>query len=82
MTVYCTITKDKGSQGTGWLIDAEILRQAAQRTSVMTNHHVIEECIDGKDEVTVARLYKKEKPASILFYDKKCFGGNRDGCEA
>ncbi len=71
VTVYCNITKDKGSQGTGWAIDAEILRQASQRTTVMTNHHVIEECIDGKGEVTVARLFKKEKPASILFYDEK-----------
>jgi S1-C subfamily serine protease len=37
----------------------------------MTNHHVIEECIGDKGDVTLARLYKKEKPATILFYDKK-----------
>jgi serine protease Do len=71
VTVYCTISKDKGSQGTGWAIDTEILRHASLRTAVMTNHHVIEDCLDGKGEVTVARLFKKEKPATILFYDAK-----------
>jgi serine protease Do len=71
VTVYCTLSKDKGSQGTGWAIDVDILQNSSTRTTVMTNHHVIEECIEGAGDVTIARLYKKEKPASILFYDKK-----------
>ena len=71
VTVYCRVSKDDVSQGTGWAIDEEVLRQASLKTTLMTNHHVIEECINGKGEVTVARLYKKEKPASILYYDKK-----------
>ena len=71
VTVYCTLSKDKGSQGTGWAIDTDILQNSSTRTTVMTNHHVIEECIGSAGEVTIARLYKKEKPASILFYDKK-----------
>jgi serine protease Do len=71
VTVYCEVSKKKGSQGTGWAIDEAILRQASLKTTVMTNHHVIEECIDGAGKVTVARLYKKEKPASILYFDAK-----------
>ena len=71
VTMYCNITKDKGSQGTGWAIDAEILQRASQRTTVMTNHHVIEECIDGKGEVTVARLYKKEKQHRYFFMTRR-----------
>lgn len=71
VTVYCEVSKKKGTQGTGFAIDAKILRQASLRTTLMTNYHVIDDCIDGKGKVTVARLYKKEKPASILFYDAK-----------
>ena len=71
VTVYCTLSKDDVSQGTGWAMDEAILRQASLKTTVMTNHHVIEECIDDAGEVTVARLYKKERPASILYYDKR-----------
>jgi S1-C subfamily serine protease len=71
VTVYCNVTKKKGSQGTGWAIDAEVLLVSSSKTVVMTNHHVIEECIDGAGSVTIARLYKKEKPAEILVYDKK-----------
>jgi S1-C subfamily serine protease len=37
----------------------------------MTNHHVIDECIGREGTVTIARLYKKEKPASILYFDEK-----------
>jgi len=71
VTVYCKLGKNKGSQGTGWAIDPSVLQVSSKRTMVMTNHHVIEECIDGSGTVTIARLYKKEKPASILTFDKK-----------
>ena len=37
----------------------------------MTNFHVIEECINGRGDVTIARLFKKEKTAQILSFDKK-----------
>jgi S1-C subfamily serine protease len=71
VTVYCNVTKKKGSQGTGWAIDAEVLQTAPSKTVVMTNHHVIEECIGLEGSVTISKLYKKEKPAEILVYDKK-----------
>ena len=71
VTVYCNITKNRGSQGTGWSIDPKLLRKSSKRTTIMTNHHVIEDCIGDKGYVTISKLYAKEKPAQILFYDKK-----------
>lgn len=69
--VNCMISKKKGSIGTGWAIDSELLTSSSSKTTIMTNHHVIADCINGKGTVTINRLFKKEKPASILVYDKK-----------
>jgi S1-C subfamily serine protease len=71
VTVYCNITKDKGTQGTAWVIDSEVLQISSERTTLMTNYHVIDDCLDGNGNVTIAELYEKEKPASIKFFDKK-----------
>ena len=40
-------------------------------TTLITNHHVIEECIDGKGKLTVAELWEKPVPAYIVKWDKK-----------
>ncbi|MBU3715679.1 MAG: trypsin-like peptidase domain-containing protein [Candidatus Nanopelagicaceae bacterium] len=69
VTVFCNLTKKNGSQGTGWAIDSKVLKVSSSKTTVMTNHHVIDECIGREGTVTVARLFKKEKPARILLYD-------------
>ena len=69
--VNCVVSKKKGVIGTGWAIDSELLNVSSSKTTVMTNHHVIEDCIDGKGTVTINRLFKKEKPARILAYDEK-----------
>ena len=71
VTVYCKVSKNDGSQGTGWAIDSELLQVPSKRTTVMTNHHVIEECINRAGTVTISRLFKKAKPASIMYFDKK-----------
>jgi serine protease Do len=71
VTVYCNVTKKKGAQGTGWAIDAEVLQASSSKTVVMTNHHVIDECIGLEGSVTISKLYKKEKQAEILVYDEK-----------
>jgi S1-C subfamily serine protease len=70
VTVYCNITKDKGTQGTAWVVENEVLQVKSDRTVLMTNYHVIDDCVDGKGTVTIAELYEEEKPASILFFDK------------
>ena len=71
VTVFCSVTKKRSSQGTGWAIDSKVLQVSSSKTTVMTNHHVIDECIGREGTVTIARLYKKEKPASILYFDEK-----------
>ena len=71
VTVYCTVGKRGGGIGTGWAIDSELLKVNVSGTAVMTNHHVIDECIDGSGTVTVARLFKDERPARIITFDKK-----------
>jgi hypothetical protein len=37
VTVYCNITKDKGTQGTAWVIDSGVLQISSERTTLMTN---------------------------------------------
>ena len=69
--VNCDVSKKKGAIGTGWAIDSVLLNVSSSKTTVMTNHHVIEDCIDGKGTVTINRLFKKEKSARILAYDEK-----------
>ena len=69
--VNCNVSKNEGSIGTGWAIDSSLLKVSSSKTTLVTNHHVIEECIDGAGVVTINRLFRKEKPAEILFYDKK-----------
>lgn len=69
--VTCSLNKEDGSIGTGWAIDSDLLQVASDKTTVITNYHVIEECLKERGSITVARLYKKEEPARLLNYDKK-----------
>ena len=69
VTVYCD-NKESTSQGTAWAIDLENGQDKRYPTSLITNHHVIEDCIDG-GSVTVAELYEKEVRATIIKWDKK-----------
>lgn len=65
------ITKKDGWSGTGWTIDSELLNTPTSKTAIMTNFHVIKDCINNRGEVTISLPYKKEKPAQILSYDKE-----------
>ena len=69
--VTCSLDKEDGSIGTGWAIDSDLLQVASDKSTVITNYHVIEECLKERGSITVARLYKKEEPARLLNYDKK-----------
>lgn len=71
VTVICDVSKTRGSTGTGWAIDASLLQVRTDRTAIVTNHHVIEECIGLEGTVSVAPTYKKLRPAEILVFDKK-----------
>ena len=71
VTVYCDLSKTRGDAGTGWAIDPSVLQVDTANTAIITNHHVIEQCIGLKGSVSVSKLYGKKRPAEISFFDKK-----------
>ena len=71
VTVICRTGKDSVSQGTAWAIDLENGKDEKYPTSLITNHHVIEDCIPAGGKLTVAELFEKEVPAEIIKWDKK-----------
>lgn len=77
--IYCELSKNDGTQGSGWVIDKADLfplqdpaiEAAADKfkTLLITNHHVIDECIKiGK---LTTWMDGKEYPAELLISDKK-----------
>ena len=71
VTVFCRTGKEMMSLGTAWAIDLENGKDKKYPTTLITNHHVIEDCIPAGGKLTVAELYKKEVPAEIVKWDKK-----------
>jgi S1-C subfamily serine protease len=71
VTVFCRTGKDLMSLGTAWAINLENGQDKKYPTTLITNHHVIEDCIPAGGKLTVAELYKKEVPAEIVKWDKK-----------
>jgi S1-C subfamily serine protease len=71
VTVICRTGKDSVSQGTAWAIELENGKDEKYPTSLITNHHVIEDCIPAGGKLTVAELFEKEVPAEIIKWDKK-----------
>jgi S1-C subfamily serine protease len=65
------IEGNDSAYGTGWAIDSETLQVSSKKTTIITNYHVIEDCVKNNGEVSVAKLYKDKRPAEILNYDKK-----------
>ena len=71
VSVFCTVSKNKGSMGTAWAIELDNGMEKNNATTLITNHHVIEECIGGKGKLTVAELFTDQVPAYIVKWDKK-----------
>ena len=73
VTVYCRPIdpKSKAKLGSGWAIDLENDQGKRFQTTLITNHHVIEDCLDGKGKVTVSALYGKEYQAVIDNWDEE-----------
>jgi len=71
VTVFCRTGKEMMSLGTAWAIDLKNGQDKKYPTTLITNHHVIEDCIPAGGKLTVAELYKKEVPAEIIKWDKK-----------
>lgn len=56
VTVICDVSKTRGATGTGWAIDASLLQVKTDRTAIVTNHHVIEQCIGLKGSVAFGNI--------------------------
>jgi len=70
VTVYCDYgDSDYVGQGSGWAMDIVTDRQDVYPTAIVTNHHVIEKCMDEKGVITVAALGGEEFPAIIDNWD-------------
>jgi S1-C subfamily serine protease len=73
VTIFCEPNDPKilGSFGSGWAIDLEHKQGKRYPTTLITNHHVIDECLDGKGKVRVAGLYGDKYQAVIDNWDEE-----------
>jgi len=72
VTVFCrNIDPKKDTFGSAWVIDMENTQGKKYSTTLITNYHVIDTCLEGKGKLTVAPLYKKEVPAIIDNWDEE-----------
>jgi putative serine protease PepD len=73
VTIFCRPNdpKNKGGFGSGWAIDLENQQGKRFPTTLITNYHVIDECLDGKGKVTVLALFGKEYQAVIDNWDEE-----------
>jgi S1-C subfamily serine protease len=69
VTVWCDVSKTVGGQGTAWAIKLETAISDIYPTTLITNHHVIEDCIGGRGDVTVALPGQSERKAVIVKWD-------------
>jgi S1-C subfamily serine protease len=70
VTIYCEFGSEGEYEiGTGWAFDIETDREDEYPTALVTNHHVIENCLNGKGEVFVQALEGARFPAIIDNWD-------------
>ena len=70
VSIYCEFgSEGEYELGTGWAFDIETERESEYPTALVTNHHVIENCLDGKGEVFVEALEGEKIPAVIDNWD-------------
>ena len=67
VTVYCEKDGELVAFGTGWAFEFEDATESS-RTTLVTNHHVIEDCIDG-GEITLEDLNDEVFEAELDIYD-------------
>jgi serine protease Do len=71
VSVFCEKAKDDLKVGTAWAIELKNGIDKTNPTTLITNHHVIEECLNGQGKLTVAELFQKEVPAQIIKWDEE-----------
>jgi S1-C subfamily serine protease len=70
-TIYCDVKKGKTWQGSGWSIDLPITNKKKYLSAIVTNHHVIEDCLSSKGKVKVKTYFGNEYAADVSRWDKK-----------
>jgi S1-C subfamily serine protease len=71
VTVFCDYAKDDYVMGTGWAIPRSRINKVSLETTIITNHHVIEDCVKLNKPINIKLLGGKEFKASIGILDKK-----------
>lgn len=71
VTVWCDVKGATDSQGTAWALELETNQSVKYPTTLVTNHHVIEDCIGVDSKITVNLPYKDEIEAVIVEWDEK-----------
>jgi serine protease Do len=70
VSIYCEFgSKGEYELGTGWALDIDTERESEYPTALVTNHHVIENCLNGKGDVFVEALEGEKIPAVIDSWD-------------
>jgi hypothetical protein len=70
VTVWCDPTPTTGGLGTAWAIELETTKSKTHPTTLITNHHVIEDCIGIDGSVTIALPFEERSEAVIVKWDK------------
>ncbi len=71
VTIFCDYGADMTSQGTGWAIKLKTSHSKRYPTTLITNYHVIEDCLNGAGKIYIQALDGKEYPALVDKWDKK-----------
>ena len=71
VTVFCAPSDKKPGLGTGWAIELPNGVEKEFPTSLITNHHVIQECIGKEGSLTVALLFEDPVKAQIVRWDEE-----------
>ena len=72
VTITCDLDKKEYlTQGSGWAIDLPIKEKKKYLSVIITNHHVIEDCIGNKGELRVKTYFGNDYVADVDRWDKK-----------
>ena len=72
VTITCNLDDEKYfTQGSGWAIDLPIKEKKKYLSVIITNHHVIEDCIGNKGELRVKTYFGNDYAADVDRWDKK-----------
>lgn len=71
VTVWCDPAPSEGALGTAWAIELETSRSDEYPTTLITNHHVIEDCIGVEGSVSLALPFEDPAKAVIVKWDKE-----------